>query len=301
MMNTTNNNSMSARLPVRYEQHRGVVRYCGPVEASRIFGLCDEIDSLINEYYYSQIGLEIDSMGGEVKSLLYYCEKLKGWRKRGVSIETMALTQCASAAALMLSLGDIGKRRSMPKAFLLYHNARVVASGQQPLTSDRLEKLRSDLDQTDADMLVALLRHINSGLSEDCFNLLEEVTCILPFLERKVDVSVFKILRNNRVNKLVATLEKAIEESSQTRIRGELLHVIATLMHGKQPVISACRTVADLETTLLNHPPATHNELTVAWLMRRFEDYRELFTQDTYIRPEEAIFQGLIDHIGGDI
>ena len=298
-MSESKSNSDPGRLPVRYEQQRGVVRFCGPVEANRIFALCDEIDSLINEYYYNQVVLEIDSPGGDVKSLLYYCEKLKGWRQHGVRIETVALTLCASAAAFMLSLGDIGQRRAMPRASLLYHNARIVASSQIPLTSDRLEKLRTSLSQTDSDMLVVLLRHLYSDVSESCFVLLEELTCRLPYMERKVDAAAFKILKNAKVNKLAAALEKTTDGNSAGRLRVELLHLVNTGLHSKQLTIASSNNLSELQQTLNLSPAAVQNELASAWLLRRFEHYRDLFTQDAAMCSEEAQREGLIDHIRG--
>ena len=189
------------RHPVIYEQHRAVVRFSGPVDTDSIFALCDEIDFAINYYFYQRVAIEIDSPGGEVRSLLYFLQKLKGWRRLGAAIETFALTQCASAAAYMLSLGDLGCRSSMPRAALLYHNARIYSSAQQSLTSDQLEKLRTSLSQTDAEMLVALLRHMYGQLNDDHFKCLEELVGNLPYPERSIRIENLSMLNTPRLEK----------------------------------------------------------------------------------------------------
>ena len=282
-----------ASLPIRYEQQLGVVRFSGPVDANRIFALCDEIDSLINEYYYSRIRIEIDSSGGEAKSLLYFCEKLKEWRRTGARIETKALTLCASAAALMLSMGEIGFRAAMPKTMLLYHNARINLS-QRPLTSDVLAKLGSSLCKTDSDMLVSLMRHIYGGVRLECFRLLEAFSCKLPFMERKIDIDAFKILNNTKINQLARRVTKTVDDLDQYRLRTDLHHAVKTLLTTKPAGKGGQKTGEDRQPD-----PEDNDVITTAWLLRRFEHFQELFTEDNTICPEEALSEGLIDSIAG--
>jgi ATP-dependent protease ClpP protease subunit len=296
-MSETGNRLDSIRLPVKFEQQRGVVRFSGAVDANRIFALCDEIDSLIDEYYYSRIRIEIDSTGGEVKSLLYFCEKLKKWRKAGVRIETKALTLCASAAALMLSMGERGYRTAMPKTKLVYHNARVTLS-QNPFTSDVLDKLSTTLSQTDTDMLVTLMRHLYGGVEEGCFRLLETLACKLPFMERKIDVAAFKLLNNAKINRLASSIEKTDEDSILYRLRVELHYAVRNLFKVKQPECTIKHSPASNEAPFPSEP-AGSNEEVVAWLLQRFEHFRDLFTQDITICPEAALSEGLIDTIEG--
>ena len=297
-MSEYENNSSLIYMPVRYGQQKGVVRFSGPVDANRIFMLCDEIDSLISEYYYNRVCIEIDSNGGEAKSLLYFCEKLKGWRRGGVRIETMALTQCASAAAMMLSMGDIGFRSAMPKTTLVYHNARVALS-QRPFTSDVLEKISTLLNKTDSDLLVMLLRHIYGTIQEDCFQLLEAFYCTLPFIEHKVDFQIFKTLNNAKVNRLIARLEKTDETAAQYKLRVEIQHAIRSSLKVIQSKCAPARNKLPLDEMPILPESYANQENVIAWLLQRFEHFHDLFTQDITICPEEALSQGLIDTIAG--
>ena len=112
-----------------YRHDEAVIRIHGPISEESIIVLCDEINLALDYYYYPQLILQIDSPGGSATALDYYIQQLSQWRRRQVRIATEALTAAYSAAAIMLSLGDIGQRRAHVKSKLLYHNPRVVTNG----------------------------------------------------------------------------------------------------------------------------------------------------------------------------
>jgi ATP-dependent protease ClpP protease subunit len=282
---------------VRFEQQRGIVRFCGPVDTAQIFALCDEIDSLIDHYFYNHITLEIDSNGGELQSLLYYIQKLKGWRRDGVRIETVALTQCASAAALMLSFGDIGHRYAMPRSKILYHNARVYSSNQIPLTSESLEKLRSSLSRADAELLVALLNHLFSELGENHFIYLEELVCNLPYPEHAVDGMLLLLQGNPRIGKFINALEQAKGDEEKQYLRNELYRSVSNHLKGFRDALKDLKNMSELQKILDAEPVENRDELAMAWLYGRFEHYRNMFERDVTMKPEEVMAEGLIDRI----
>ncbi len=112
-----------------YRHDEVVVRLQGPITEESIVALCDEINVAIDYYYYPRFILQIDSPGGSTTALDYYLQQLQYWRQRQIGIVTEALTCAYSAAAVMLSLGDIGHRRAYSTSKLLYHNPRVVTEG----------------------------------------------------------------------------------------------------------------------------------------------------------------------------
>lgn len=281
---------------VRYEQQRGIVRFCGPVNTEQIFCLCDEIDSFIEHYFYNHITLEIDSNGGELQSLLYYTQKLKGWRRTGVIIETIALTSCASAAALMLSLGDIGYRYAMPRAKLLYHNARVYASSETPLTSDKLEKLRSSLSRADAEILVALLQHLFSGLGGKYFAGLEELVCNLPYPEHIVDGKVLALTGIPRISKTIEEIEQAQNEEQQYQ-RNVIYRTVSNQLKDISKVLKDKKTPLEVLMQIDQEPPRKKDQLAIAWLYSQFEHYQGIFERDSAMKPADVITEQLIDHI----
>lgn len=147
----------------RYSHTRAIIRLHGAIDNHTIFALCDEINLAIDYYHYDEIEIQIDSFGGAIASLEYYLRQLAYWRaQRHIRIATLALTTAASAAAVMLSLGDIGHRRAYASSSLLYHDSRVF-SDQATLTPRALEHLRRKVLAADTLLLDALTRHIYQG------------------------------------------------------------------------------------------------------------------------------------------
>ena len=107
------------------------------------------------------------------------------------------------------------------------------------------------------------------------------------------------MLKNAKVNKLATALEKTTDENSAGRLRVELLHLVNTGLRSKQQAVASCQNMSELQQTLNISPAAGQNELASAWLLQRFEHYRDLFTQDAAMCSEEAQREGLIDHIRG--
>lgn len=161
---------------LRFEKELAIVTFIGKVNFDSIQTLVRAIDEAVNYYQFKRIRVEINSPGGELKALLMFLAKLKVWRSRGVMIETHALSNVASAAAVMLSLGDIGHRTAMADAEVLYHNVRVM--GEMMITSEKAKRLNDDLTRIDQKILNALIEH-NRQHIEDAF-LQGEVLPIKP-------------------------------------------------------------------------------------------------------------------------
>jgi len=145
----------------RYEANRAVVRLTKEVSNESIFALCDEIDLAVDYYKYEAVEIQIDSPGGSVDSMEFYLNRLRSWRNRGVRISTLAMTKAASAAGVILAMGDIGRRRAFASADLLFHHTRTQI--QRPLTASDMEwhsAVMKKLDHNIDDLLVQhLLTH----------------------------------------------------------------------------------------------------------------------------------------------
>ncbi|MCL1894882.1 MAG: type IV secretory system conjugative DNA transfer family protein, partial [Holophagaceae bacterium] len=133
-------------------------RLQGEVTADSILKLCDEIDNAIEYLQLRHVRIEICSPGGVIKALQHYLCKLAEWRQKGVTIATTALIDASSAAAMLLSLGDVGYRTAYSTASLLYHNSRVSATSFG--TAESLGKLTGDLQRIDNLMQTELVKHI---------------------------------------------------------------------------------------------------------------------------------------------
>lgn len=128
------------------------VRLDSAVNQQSILGLCDVIDVCVNYYHYLDITIQIDSPGGEANYLEYFSRKLELWRKtnNNIVLRTEALAQAASAAALILSLGD--RRSAYVTTNILFHTARVVA-GNTPLVACTVDKISKDIKKIDQQWL----------------------------------------------------------------------------------------------------------------------------------------------------
>jgi len=281
----------------RYETDRALVRFSGDVDADRIFQLCDEIDFAVDQYFYKHVCIEIDSRGGEAKSLLYFVECLKKWRTKKVRLETKALTNCCSAAAYMLSLGDLGHRSAMTESILLFHNVRISGSSA-PMTDENLDSLRWNLSVADAMIITQLLRHLyGSMLPQSTFDTLREIVCCLPDPKRDIDGTVLENALDSRGKRMLHSILACRHEEERLSLRRELNRTLTDQLRKGR------RTTGGKHASELPEPikPTADNRNirpALEWLYSRFEFYKHEFAKDEYIRPEKAITHKLIDRIG---
>jgi ATP-dependent protease ClpP protease subunit len=160
--------SSSASADASRSRDIGSHRLKEDVNSDSVFKLCDEIDNMIEYLQYRRIRIEVDSSGGSLRAFDYFNTKLEQWRLKGVSVETLGLTTVMSAGALILSMGDVGKRKAFSSTTLLYHNGRIPMSAGTTLTREgarNLERLLADSDKRYINMLV--LHTLKSTLISD--------------------------------------------------------------------------------------------------------------------------------------
>ena len=141
-------------LIVEHERAKAVVSFVAEVTQSSIIELVRTVNELRNQRFYDHVELQIASPGGEVLALEYFIDALSHWRDAGLDLTTRALTSCASAAAVMLSLGNV--RKATPASSLVYHFARVHVSGQQAITRARARSYADSLKSIDERILGVL-------------------------------------------------------------------------------------------------------------------------------------------------
>lgn len=159
--------SGNSRVIRRYKSDMMFIRLQGPIENESVFQLCDEINLAVDYYHYRKIEIELDSPGGSVDSLEYYLGHLARWRKNRIAVSTLAMTKVASAAAIILSMGDIGKRRAYPSSQILYHDSRIFGSGEIGWTKAQLETQRAQLEETDNRLMTHLIQHVYAKVKEE--------------------------------------------------------------------------------------------------------------------------------------
>lgn len=128
-----------------------------------ILELRDAIQEAADYWRYEHLVLEINSPGGELLALKALMHEARQWRQRGGTFKTVGLMQVASAAAITLSLGDMGTRTVHPYTLLLYHQARVNGEVGQ-MTAMVAELRQKKLRQADQYIMSTLVQHIADGL-----------------------------------------------------------------------------------------------------------------------------------------
>lgn len=141
-----------------WSQTRGIIRLTGKLETPEAFGLVDAIQDARDYYHYDGVELHIaDCPGGTHDALQFVLDHRGIWTDSSFTLRTVALTQVASAGALLVSMGTRGHRVAMPGARLLWHGVRYIAGEAQHITLPLLHDLRSSLresEQTVLDQLV---------------------------------------------------------------------------------------------------------------------------------------------------
>ena len=90
----------------QHRRDRGIVRFSGELNLEAAVDLVETIDMLHRVYFYDLIELQISSLGGVSTALEHYLAAHERWRAAGVRVRTRVVDRAASAAALLLSLGD---------------------------------------------------------------------------------------------------------------------------------------------------------------------------------------------------
>lgn len=142
---------------LRIEKNCAKISFSKEVTTESICELVETFDVATSYYKCRKLILEIDSKGGQVSALNLFVERLKKFREQGILLETNAVSSVASAAAVMLTLGDIGHRSAEKHAKILFHNSRV--NGNMQLTSIQASRLQKELQDVDSHIFDEVINH----------------------------------------------------------------------------------------------------------------------------------------------
>ncbi len=144
---------------VKLKSDHAVVPVTGTIEEDMMLPLVATIQQLHQEYFYTQIELEVCSPGGQAQALDYCVEVMDRLRVRGVRFTTRALMSVSSAAANLVSLGDT--RIASRGATLLFHQAR--AANMRTVTAQSARQILSAVDNFDDRYLTRLVARARRG------------------------------------------------------------------------------------------------------------------------------------------
>lgn len=204
--------------------------FTGKVTFESVHDLVKTIDSAVNYYFFKKVKIEINSPGGELKALQLFISKLQEWRAKGVVIETHAMCNVASAAAVMLSLGNVGYRTAMKDSEILYHNVRVM--GQMVVTSEKAKQLNDDLQRVDQKIMHSLLEHNEQSISR-----VFDASEAFPLNVTKIGSKLIKPTKRKTLQGLKSYVEKVYKDlfdldiylSSQQAVDLKLIDCSASL------------------------------------------------------------------------
>ena len=146
-------------LNVQCNADRAVVPVTGVIEEEMMLQLVAAVRRLHNEYFYTCIELEVCSPGGQAMALNYCMETMDALRARGVRFSTRAQMSVSSAAAILVSLGDV--REAARGASFLYHQART--GGTQSVTASSARQILRAVDDIDERYLSRLAGRARQG------------------------------------------------------------------------------------------------------------------------------------------
>ena len=112
---------------VSHHRDHASVLLDGDLDWPLVHDVVRAIEDAVDHYCYACIELRVRSPGGSNEVLGYLLERLDAWRGRGVRFRTRALGRTASAAALLVALGD--ERLADAGATLRFHGASMYREG----------------------------------------------------------------------------------------------------------------------------------------------------------------------------
>lgn len=150
--------------PIRITLHDNVARLDINSEITENLATAMEagLQKLFNYYKYDRIVLRINSPGGLLNALRHMLQYIQHWRNRGCLIDTEATFGAASAAAVLLSFGQVGSRTAHLHTSLLFHHARISGT-TNIITASSARTIATALKTTDKGMLMRLVEHVVSG------------------------------------------------------------------------------------------------------------------------------------------
>ena len=153
-------------------QHLGpdkaVVVYEGVICQAGAAALDQQLESLFGYYQYQRVELRLESPGGSVEAMNYILRQIGRYEREGRAVAVRTTFMCASAAAVLLAMGQWGERRVDQSTALLFHTARVDSNlqGMTAAVSNSLSQTLLVADQRLVSTLLGrMLRETGSELA----------------------------------------------------------------------------------------------------------------------------------------
>ena len=236
----------------QHRADRAIVEFSGDLTPAAAVDVVDTVDMLVRNYFYTLVEIRISSPGGVSSALEHCLDAQRRWRDAGVRLRTCVLDHAASAAALLLSLGD--ERIAEPNARLIYHLFRCAPDG--PVTASRAAGIWKDLNALDEAFIERLVERaladpagaavVPADVEPSDFRVLDWLCADLPCGARR---------RPRRARGLARLLERAVRRALRETDRPALARIYRELCRGELALSPAVARIL----RLIDHvgtPPA---------------------------------------------
>ena len=218
--------------PIEYRHDRLVVPIDRALTWDSALALVTAVDARLEHYHYRRVEVVVSSPGGLVAALEYVVCAFARWRAGGVEVRTRVVATAASAAAVLVSLGDA--RSAAPGARLLYHLARVPDAGI--ITARASAELLGELSRTDARLVSRLVERALEA--RDCVPHRAE-PCDREALEHLVAALAGAAPargRRPRLKRLAARVGRALDAAVRTGDRDTVTRAYRALARVDRPI-----------------------------------------------------------------
>lgn len=142
------------------QPHSATLAVQGAIDTNLATELIHCLQVLREDFRYQDIVLEIESPGGQLLGLKAIERELEACRKAGVRLSTFTRYRAASAAAMLLTWGQLGHRMVAPSASVLFHHARIAGDANSGITAHSAQEVQAQLEQCDQQMLHSLVQRL---------------------------------------------------------------------------------------------------------------------------------------------
>ena len=231
--------------------HNATVSYDGAICQAGAIALERHFHSLFDYYQYTRVDLRLESPGGSIEALHYILRQMAWYQQRGKDVAVHSTFTCASAAAILLAMGQFGHRTVDRSTNLLFHSARVQPNGHgmTAVASTNLSQALIGVDRHLVDVLIDRLVIQAGGedslarlvldrchkLDEIWGDVASKLNCLYPEVESKRRPDWFKALSKLAINsaergRFALELKKHLYKRMQYDVRMDLREAFCTCL-----------------------------------------------------------------------
>ena len=177
----------------------------------------DTVDAHLEQYFYVRIEVVVSSRGGMAAAAEHIVRAFERWRRDRVHVRTRVIASAASAAAVLLSVGE--ERIAGPGATLLYHLSRVFDAS---VTAHESAELHARLARIDERFIGFLVDRALRGHDAAPCQAEPSDREVLEHVAAAITLPPASSRRRKRVKQMAERLGRALDEAVRARDRKTL-------------------------------------------------------------------------------